>query len=61
MTIQELSLVTGRSVVTLQKNWNRTKENLAKKGIYIDREGRKGHLDYSISFENNESQQNVDL
>jgi uncharacterized protein Veg len=36
-TLDEVCMLLGKSKVTIKKNFGRTKENLAKKGIILER------------------------
>lgn len=36
-TLDEVCMLLGKSKVTIKKNFSRTKENLAKKGIILER------------------------
>ena len=50
MTITELCRLLGKSEATLLHNFTRTKENLAKKGIIIEKNGTGRSADYSLSY-----------
>lgn len=50
MTITELCRLLGKSEATLLHNFTRTKENLAKKGIIIEKNGIGRSADYSLSY-----------
>lgn len=49
LTLEELAKEVGRSVNTL-KHFNRTKENLAKKGIIINRYGTGSSAKYTVEY-----------
>lgn len=51
MTIEELSKRIGRSEKTLACHFQRTKENLAKKGIYIEKYGSGRTAEYTLQYE----------
>lgn len=50
MTLQELCRLIGKSENTLKSSFNRTKKNLEKKGIIINKSGRGDNADYSIAY-----------
>lgn len=50
MTLEELSLRLGRSEQTLACHFERTKENLAKKGIYIEKYGSGRTAEYTLTY-----------
>ena len=50
MTLKELSQRTGHAESTLRTKWNRTKENLAKKGIIIEKKGYGQNADYTLYY-----------
>lgn len=50
MTITELCKLLGKSETTLLHNFTRTKENLAKKGIIIEKNGTGKTADYTLSY-----------
>ena len=50
MTLQELCQMTGKSENTLKNSFNRTKENLAKKGIFISKIGRGEDTEYFLEY-----------
>ena len=50
MTLQELCQMTGKSENTLKNSFNRTKENLAKKGIFISKIGRGENAEYFLEY-----------
>lgn len=50
MTITELCKLLGKSETTLLHNFTRTKENLAKKGIIIEKNGVGKTADYTLSY-----------
>lgn len=50
MNLEEFCKKVGRSENTVKKNWLRTKENLAKKGIIATRVGSGDNAEYYISY-----------
>lgn len=50
MTLQELCQMTGKSENTLKNSFNRTKDNLAKKGILISKIGRGENTEYFLEY-----------
>ena len=50
LTLEELAKEIDRSPDTLRKHFDRTKENLAKKGIYIERYGSGKTGKYTINY-----------
>lgn len=50
MTLQEVCKILGKSETTLITSFNRTKENLAKKGIILTKEGRGKKAIYNIIY-----------
>lgn len=50
MTLQEVCKILGRSERTLITSFNRTKENLAKKGIILIKTGVGRNADYQIKY-----------
>lgn len=52
MTITELSEAVGRKESTLLKNFKQTKENLAKKGIIINKYGAGKTAVYTVEYIN---------
>lgn len=50
MTLQEVCKILGRSERTLITSFNRTKENLAKKGIILIKTGVGKNADYQIEY-----------
>lgn len=50
LTIEELAKELGRSENSILKNYKRTKENLAKKGIFISRSGTGKNAKYKIEY-----------
>ena len=50
MTLQEICKVLGKSESTLMTSFNRTKENLAKKGIILIKEGQGKKANYTIKY-----------
>ena len=55
MTLQEVSKLLGKSEVTLYKNFKRTQQTLAKKGIILSREGKGEYVSYSVKYEKEEN------
>ena len=51
MTLEELSKRIGRSEQTLACHFQRTKENLAKKGIHIEKYGSGKTAEYTLKYE----------
>jgi len=55
MTLKEVCKILGKSEITLITAFNRTKENLEKKGIILIKEGRGKKAQYYIEYkEDNE-------
>lgn len=55
MTLKEVCKILGKSETTMISAFNRTKENLAKKGIILTKIGIGKNADYTITYkENNE-------
>jgi predicted transcriptional regulator len=50
LTLEELAAEVGRSVNTLKKHFDRTKANLAKKGIIIQRYGTGDNGKYTVEY-----------
>ena len=50
MTLTLLCRILGKSEATLLHNFTRTKENLAKKGIIIEKNGVGRSADYTLSY-----------
>ena len=50
MTLQEVCKILGKSETTLITSFNRTKENLAKKGIILIKTGVGRNADYQIKY-----------
>ncbi len=50
MTLQEVCKVLGKSETTLIGSFNRTKNNLAKKGIILIKEGQGKNANYTIKY-----------
>lgn len=50
MTLQEVCKVLGKSEKTITRSFRRTKENLAKKGILLDKEGIGPTAIYTIRY-----------
>lgn len=50
MTLQEVCKILGKSETTLITSFNRTKENLAKKGIILIKTGVGRKADYQIKY-----------
>ena len=51
MNLQEVCKILGKSETTLIGSFNRTKENLAKKGITLIKEGQGKKANYIIKYE----------
>lgn len=51
MTLQEVCKILGKSETTLISSFNRTKKNLAKKGIILIKTGVGKNADYKILYE----------
>lgn len=54
MTLQEVCKILGKSETTLIGSFNRTKENLAKKGIILIKEGQGKKANYTIIYKEND-------
>ena len=54
MTLQEVCKQLGKSETTLIASFNRTAENLKKKGIILTKTGQGKNADYSIVYEEDE-------
>lgn len=50
LTIEEAAKEVGRSPYTLQKHWKRTRENLMKNNIIINRYGSGKTAKYTVSY-----------
>ena len=50
MTLQEVCKFLGKSETTLITSFNRTQENLAKKGILLTKKGRGKKAIYNIEY-----------
>ena len=50
MTLQEVCKVLGKSETTLIGSFNRTQNNLAKKGIILIKEGQGKNANYTIKY-----------
>ena len=50
LTLSELAQEIGRSESTLKKAFDRTKENLAKKGVHIERYGTGSSAKYTVEY-----------
>ena len=50
MTLQEVCRVLGKSEGTIKKNFKRTQENLAKKGIILTRAGIGETAIYKVEY-----------
>ena len=50
MTLQEVCKVLGKSETTLITSFKRTQENLAKKGILLQKEGVGKKANYTITY-----------
>ena len=51
MTLQEVCRILGKSENTLKRNFKRTQENLAKKGIILTKKGIGETAVYEVSYE----------
>ena len=51
MTLQEVCKILGKSETTLISSFNRTQENLKKKGIILTKTGKGKKADYQIKYE----------
>lgn len=51
MTLQEVCKILGKSETTLITSFNRTKKNLAKKGIILTKDGVGKNAVYTIAYE----------
>ena len=60
MTLQEVCQILGKSETTLIGSFNRTKENLAKKGIILIKEGQGKKANYTIIYERINNEKNMD-
>ena len=58
MTLQEAAKKLGKSENTLITNFNRTKNNLAKKGIILEKIGQGKEANYNIYYEGEKKCQN---
>lgn len=58
MTLQEVCKILGKSETTLITSFNRTKENLAKKGIILIKTGVGKNADYQIKYMEDETDGN---
>lgn len=58
MTLQEVCKILGKSETTLITSFNRTQENLAKKGIILTKEGRGKKAIYNIKYKEEKECQN---
>lgn len=54
MTVEELSLKLGKSESTLLHNFKRTKANLEKKGIIINKIGKGKNAEYTLEYRKKE-------
>ena len=50
LTLEEVANEVGRSTKTLEKHWKRTRDNLAKKGVVIDRFGSGKTAKYTVTY-----------
>lgn len=50
LTLEELAKEVNRSPYTLEKHFERTKTNLAKKGIIIQRVGAGKNAKYTVEY-----------
>lgn len=55
LTLEELAKEINRSPYTLEKHFERTKENLAKKGVFIERYGTGKNGKYTVNYGGKES------
>ena len=51
MTLAELARELDRSEKTIYKNWARTRDTFAKKGVIITRWGRGKNIEYEVEYE----------
>ena len=51
MTLQEVCKILGKSENTLKRNFKRTQENLAKKGIILTKKGIGETAIYEVAYE----------
>lgn len=58
MTLQEVCKILGKSETTLITSFNRTQQNLAKKGIILTKEGRGKKAIYNIEYKEERACQN---
>lgn len=58
MTLQEVAKKLGKSEITLTTSFKRTKENLAKKGIILEKIGQGKDAQYNIYYEGDNICQN---
>ena len=58
MTLKEVCQILGKSESTIKDSFYRTKENLAKKGIILEKEGYGKKTNYTITYEENYSLMN---
>ena len=54
MTLKEVCKILGKSESTIVNSFYRTKENLAKKGIILEKEGYGKKANYTIKYKEDE-------
>lgn len=59
MTLQEVCKILGKSETTLISAFNRTQQNLKKKGIILTKKGQGKNADYTITYEENITNEDV--
>ena len=57
MTLEELAQTLGREKITLDKNFPRTQQALAKKGIIVTKWGWGNNAEYEIEYEEREEEE----
>lgn len=60
MTLQEVCKILGKSETTLIGAFHRTQENLKKKGIILNKEGQGKNANYTIIYEENNINENME-
>lgn len=55
MTLQEVCKILGKSETTLISSFNRTQNNLAKKGIILIKEGQGKNANYTIKYKEDDN------
>lgn len=60
MTLQEVCLILGKSEITIKRAFNRTKKNLAKKGIILTKEGKGSKAIYNILYKEDLENEKMD-